>query len=362
LAPHVDAEEALWEEMPLREDEMNFDIRRESAWTGRPHRRAVAAAIGVILCCGLALPAAAEDASSYPSKPVRIYVPYGPGGVGDLTMRILAEKASDVSGQQFVIENRPGAGGFLSAKAVLGADADGYSLGVTGNGQAISMTLFQKTRTYDVLKDFTQVSITGTFEMLLAVKGDSQFKTLKDVLDYAKKNPGKLNLGAVNPGSTQNLSAHLFKQTTGADVTIVPYKTTPELVTAILRGDVNLGFDFYAGFHGAISDGKVRIIATSGAKRNPLLKDVPTAVESGLPEYIVTSWNGLSSRAGLPAPILAKLNKIIVTSLADPAVRAKALKLGIDASGSTPKEMHDRMAHDIGKWRTVIEKAHIPTR
>jgi tripartite-type tricarboxylate transporter receptor subunit TctC len=277
-------------------------------------------------------------------------------------MRILAEKASDVSGQQFVIENRPGAGGFLSAKAVLGADADGYSLGVTGNGQAISMTLFQKTRTYDVLKDFTQVSITGTFEMLLAVKGDSQFKTLKDVLDYAKKNPGKLNLGAVNPGSTQNLSAHLFKQTTGADVTIVPYKTTPELVTAILRGDVNLGFDFYAGFHGAISDGKVRIIATSGAKRNPLLKDVPTAVESGLPEYIVTSWNGLSSRAGLPAPILAKLNKIIVTSLADPAVRAKALKLGIDASGSTPKEMHDRMAHDIGKWRTVIEKAHIPTR
>jgi tripartite-type tricarboxylate transporter receptor subunit TctC len=222
--------------------------------------------------------------------------------------------------------------------------------------------LFQKTRTYDVLNDFTQVSITGTFEILMAVKGDSPFKTVKDVLNYARDNPGKLNLGAVNPGSTQNLSAHLFKQTTGADVTIVPYKTTPELITAIIRGDVDLGFDFYAGFHGVISDNKVRIIATSGGKRNPLLKDVPTAVESGLPDYVVTSWNGLSSRAGLPKPILGKLNKLIVTALADPGVREKALKLGIDAHGSTPQEMHDRMARDIVKWRTVIEKAHIATR
>ena len=187
------------------------------------------------------------------------------------------------------------------------------------------MTLF-KNRTYDVLTDFTQVSVTGTFEMLLAVKQDSPFKNLQDLMDFARKNPGKLNLGAVNPGSTQNLSAHLFKQTTGADVTVVPHKTTPELVTGLLRGDIHLGFDFYAGFQGAIADKQLRIIATSGEQRNPLLKDVPTAVESGLPDYVVTSWNGLASRAGLPEPILRKLNKLIVTALADPGLQERALR------------------------------------
>ncbi|MBN8965713.1 MAG: tripartite tricarboxylate transporter substrate binding protein, partial [Rhizobiales bacterium] len=296
----------------------------------------------------------AEDAQAFPSKPVRIFVPYGAGGVGDLTMRLLAQQLSEDVGQQFVIENRPGAGGSISAMAALTAAPDGYSLAVTGNGQAISMTLF-KSRTYDVLNDFTQVSITGTFEMLLAVKQDSPFKNLQDIVDFARKNPGKLNVGAVNPGSTQNLSAHLFKQTTGAEVTIIPYKTTPDVVTAILRNDIQMGFDFYAGFQGSIADKQLRILATSGEHRNPLLKGVPTAVESGLPDYIVTSWNGLSGRAGLPEPILKKLNGLIVKALDAPSVREKGLKLGIDMRGSTPKQMHDRMANDIVKWRRVIE-------
>jgi tripartite-type tricarboxylate transporter receptor subunit TctC len=326
-------------------------------------RRGAAFLAGCLaLLAGFAGPAGAKDEQSFPNRPARIFVPYGPGGVGDLTMRLLAQKLTENTGQQFIIENRPGAGGSLSAKAVLGAEADGYSMAVTGNGQAISMTLFQRTRTYDVLTDFTQVSITATFEMLLAVKGDSKFKTLQDVIDFARKNPGKLNIGAVNPGSTQNLSAHLFKQTTGVDVAIIPYKTTPSLVTAILRGDMDLAFDFYAGLQGAINDKTIRILATSGEQRHPLLKDVPTAIESGLPDYVVTSWNGLSTRAGLPDPILRKLNKLIVTALADPVVREKALRLGIDTRGSTPEEMRARMTRDIAKWRAVIEKANIPTQ
>ncbi len=311
-----------------------------------------------VLSAGFCLSASAQDVESYPNKPVRIFVPYGPGGVGDLTMRLLALKLSDNTGQQFIIENRPGAGGSLSSKAALSAPADGYALAVTGNGQAISMTLF-KARTYDVLADFTQISITGTFEMLLAVKQDSPFRTIKDLLEFARKNPGKLNFGAVNPGSTQNLSAHLFKQLTGTDVAIIPHKTTPELVTSILRGDIQVGFDFYAGFQGPIADSQLRIIATSGEERNPLLKDVPTALETGLPEYVVTSWNGLASRAGLPEPILRKLNNQIVTALRDPGLQDKALKLGIDARGSTPEQMRDRMARDIVKWRAVIEKSGI---
>jgi tripartite-type tricarboxylate transporter receptor subunit TctC len=207
-------------------------------------------------------------AADYPTKPVRVFVPYGPGGVGDLTMRLLADKLGDQLKQQFVIENRPGAGGIVSATQVLRAAADGYTLGEIGNGQAISASLFNKLP-FDVLKDFTPISVAASFEMLLAVPGNSPYKSLQDIVDAAKKNPGKLNLGAINPGSTQNLSAHLFRQVTGADFAIVTYRTTPELVTALLRGDVDLGFDYYAGFVGEIGDGKLRIVATSGEERDP---------------------------------------------------------------------------------------------
>jgi tripartite-type tricarboxylate transporter receptor subunit TctC len=322
----------------------------------------LARAVAIVLAgAALALssvPASTQDADSYPNKPVRIFVPFGAGGVGDLTMRLLAQKLSDDTGQQFVIENRPGAGGSIAARAALSAPADGYALAVTGNGQAIAMTLF-KARAYDVLTDFAQVSVTGSFEMLLATKQDSRFKSLNDVVDYARKNPGKLSLGAINPGSTQNLSAHLFKQLTGTDVAIIPHNTTPDLVTALMRGDVDIGFDFYAGFQGAIADRQIRIVATAGETRSPLLKDVPTAVESGLKDYVVTSWNALSTRAGIPDPVLRKLNGLVVKALQDPALKERAMRLGIDARGSTPEEMRDRMARDIAKWRVVIEKANI---
>jgi len=242
-----------------------------------------AIAIGLaVMCAALAsampLPARAE--TDYPNRPVRVFIPYGPGGVADVTMRLLAQKLGEATKQQFVIENRPGAGGLLAVKGVLDSPPDGYTLGVVGNGQAIGVSLF-KNRTYNPLTDFTHVAITARFEMLLAVSGASPYRTLQDVVTAARKNPGKLNLGAINPGSTQNLSAHMFKQMTGLDVAIIPYKTTPDLVTAILRRDVDVGFDYLAGFQGAMSDNKVRIIATSGEERDPVLPNVPTAKESG---------------------------------------------------------------------------------
>jgi tripartite-type tricarboxylate transporter receptor subunit TctC len=300
----------------------------------------------------------ARSESSFPVKPIHISIPYGAGGVGDLTVRLLAQKLTERTKQQVVIENRPGAGGLLSAKAVLEAPPDGYTLGLIGNGQAISMSLF-KSRPYNVLTDFAFVSITARFEMLLAVRADSPLKTLQDVVTAARRTPGKLNFGAVNPGSTQNLSAHLLKQVGELDVTIIPYKTTPDLITAILRNDVDVGFDFYAALQPVIIDNKVRIVATSGEERNPLLPNVPTAKESGFPQYIVTSWNGLASAAGLPADVLAALNEQINAALSDPALQATAGKLGIDARASTPEEMRDRMAADIKKWAAVIEKAGI---
>jgi tripartite-type tricarboxylate transporter receptor subunit TctC len=312
------------------------------------------------LVAGLAavISTAARAEPSFPIKPIHIFIPYGAGGVGDLTVRLLAQKLTERTKQQVVIENRPGAGGLLSAKGVLDAPPDGYTLGLFGNGQAISMSLF-KSRPYNVLTDFSFVSITARFEMLLAVKADSPLRTLPDVVAAARKSPGKLNFGAVNPGSTQNLSAHLLKQVGELDVTIVPFKTTPDLITAILRGDVDVGFDFYAGFQSVIVDNKVRIVATSGEQRNPLLPDVPTAKESGFPQYIVTSWNGLAAPAGLPADVLAILNREINAALSDPALLQTAAKLGIDAHGSTPEEMRERMAANVKKWAAVIEKAGI---
>jgi len=298
-------------------------------------------------------------AAEYPLRPIRMLVPYGAGGVADVTMRLLAEQLGNRLKQQFVIENRPGAGGIAAMRELLRSPADGYTLGEMGNGQTISASLFKKLP-YDVLRDFTPISMTATFEMLLAVADASPYHVLKDVVDAARKNPGKLNLGAINAGSTQNLSAHLFRLITGADVTIVTYRTTPDLLTALLRGDVDVGFDYYAAFNGVIGPGNIRIIATSGEHRNPLLKDVPTAKESGFPNYIVSAWNGLAAPPGLPADLLTVLNEEINRALASPELQQRMIGLGIDAGGSTPDRMHARMEQDAMKWREVIDKAGIP--
>ena len=323
----------------------------------RPNRFFAAAIISAAVVLTAVMPGEAQ--TGYPQKPVRLFVPYGPGGVGDLTMRLLADKLGEEVKQQFVIENRPGAGGIVNMTGVLRAPPDGYTLGEMGNGQAISMSLF-KELPYNVLTDFASISVAASFEMLLAVPDKSPYKSLKDVVDAAQKNPGKINLGAINPGSTQNLSAYLFQQVTGAEFTIIPYRTTPDLVTALLRGDVDLGFDFYAGLQAEIGPGKIRIIATSGEQRDPLLKDVPTAKESGFSDYVVTSWNGVAASAKVPTDIINTLSLDINRALSDPELKQKSLNLGIDASGSTPQQMHDRLAADVVKWRNVIEKAGIP--
>jgi len=328
---------------------------------GRCSRRAwFRTAIGCALALLVSPPAGlAQAPNGYPSKPVRLLVPYGAGGVGDQTMRLLANSLSQRVKQQIVIENRPSAGGIISMTEVLRAAADGYTLGEMGNGQAISMSLFTSLR-YDLLRDFSPISVAASFAMLLAVPDRSPYKSLEQLVEAGRKNPGKLNLGAINPGSTQNLSAHLFKQITGVSFTIIPYRTAPDLVTALLRGDVDLGFDYYATFQSVIGPDRLRIIATAGENREPLLTGVPTAKESGFAAYVVTSWNGIGARAGVPAEITSFLNAEINRSLASPDIQGQFRALGIDPSGSTPAQMWDRMAQDSRKWRDVIEKADIP--
>jgi tripartite-type tricarboxylate transporter receptor subunit TctC len=316
-------------------------------------------AFSLTLGCAVLCGGRGHAAGVYPQQAVRMFVPYGPGGAGDLTSRLLADKLSQSLKQPFVVENRPGAGGIAAMRAVLDAPADGYTLGVMGNGQAISRTLFENIP-YDVLKDFAPISVAANFEMLLAVPPTSPYQSVRELIAAARKAPGKLNLGAINPGSTQNLSAHLFEQLSDAQFTIVTYRTTPDLVTALLRGDVDLGFDFFAGFGSTIGPDKLRIIATSGRERDPLLTDVPTAKESGLPDYIVTSWNGIGTRAGVPAEVVATLNSAIRRAVAAPDLQEQSMRLGLQARASSPEEMHERMAKDVAKWREVIEKAGIP--
>jgi putative tricarboxylic transport membrane protein len=331
-----------------------------SSQTARADRRLTALIAGLaVLLLSQAVCSSAHAQPKFPTKPVRLILPFGAGGVADVTMRLLGQKLTEKWGQQVIIENKPGAGGILAQQTLLAAPPDGHAMSVTGNGTAIGMTLF-KNRPYDILKDFTSVSITATFEMLLVTRPDAPFKTVAEFLDHAKKNPGKVNLGAINPGSTQNLSAHLFKLMTGVDATIVTYRVTPDLLTGVLRGDIDLAFDYYAAFKGPLSDNKIRVVASADDERNPLLPNVPTVKESGLPDYVVTSWNALSAPRGLPPDILAVLNRDINAALADPELRHKARELGLNAQGSTPEAMRDRMARDIKRWAEVIEKAGVP--
>jgi tripartite-type tricarboxylate transporter receptor subunit TctC len=319
---------------------------------------------GILVGCAILLAGAGGDraqaqSGGYPNKPIRLLVPYGAGGVGDQTMRLLANKLSQQIKQQIVIENRPSGGGVLSMSELLRAPMDGYTIGEMGNGQAISMSLFSNLR-YDLLKDFSPISIAGSFAILIAVPDRSPYKSLRDIVDDARRNPGKLTLGAINPGSTQNLSAHLFQQITGINATIVPYRTTPDLVTALLRSDIDLGFDYFAALQSVIGPDKVRIIATTGDRRDPLLVDVPTAKESGYPSFVVTSWNGIGTRAGFPPDAMRFLNVEINRALSALDLQEQFRVLGIDPSGSTPEEMWERMTRDSRKWRDVIEKAGIP--
>jgi tripartite-type tricarboxylate transporter receptor subunit TctC len=305
------------------------------------------------------LPAGAQ--APYPQRPVMLIVPYGPGGIADTGMRILAEKLSAKFGQQVVVDNRPGAGGIIAAKAGSSAAADGYTLLMTGNNNAISEALF-KSLPYNILTDFASTSTTSFFDLLIVTREGSPLKSLQDVIKAAQANPGKLNVGTINPGSTQNLAAELFRSTAGVNLTIVPFRTSPDMAGAILRGDLDVAFEFYAALQGQILDHKVRALASTGAKRTAYLPDVPTVEESGIKGYEVASWNGISVPAATPKPIIDTISRAINEVLPLPDVQEKAKRLGMDMRGSTPEEMTARMKADIAKWSAVIEKAGIPKR
>lgn len=296
--------------------------------------------------------------ASYPNKPVRIVLPFAAGGVADITARIIAEKLSDKLGQRFYIENQAGAGGIAAARTVISSPPDGYTLALLSNGTAVSVSLFNKLP-FDPLKDFEPISSLGFFDFVFSTGANSAFKTLGDFIAAAKAKPGALNVGTINIGSTQNLSAELFKTAAGIDFTIVPYRGTPEILVSLLQGNVAVMIDSYSSMKGNLADQKIIALASSGPMRSESTPDIATVKESGVADYDVVSWNALFAPAGTPAAIVNTLNGALQDILADADIKKRLLELGIAAKASTPQEISARLKADIDKWRTVIEKAGI---
>ena len=325
----------------------------KSDWRRRVGVPVMATAVAIVVGMGVT-----RAQTKYPEKPVRIILPYGPGGVGDVTMRLVAQKLSERLGKNFFIDNRPGAGGIVSAKAALTFPADGYTLYLAGSAAAISESLF-KSLPFSVTRDFTAVSGLASFDMLLATRADSQLDTVAKIVAYGKANPGKLNFGSITSGSTQNLSADLFRMITGVQATLVVFKTTPDMMTAIVRGDIDVGFDYYAPLLPMIANKQIKIIATSGEHASPGLPDVPTVKDSGYPDYVVTGWNALSAPAGVPKDIVTKLNEEIVVVLKMPEIRQRMADLGMEPMIDSPDALNQRLHDDIVKWARVIDAAGI---
>ena len=306
----------------------------------------------------LALPIQAQPLSS---RAIKIIVPFGPGGVADLTVRTVAQKMSDNMGQPVVIENKPGAGGIAAGDTVAKAEADGHTLLLMSNGTAVSAGLF-KSLPFDTVKDFAPISSLGFFDIAIVVPQSSPHKTLADFMAFARANPGKLNIGSINVGSTQNLSAELFKTSANIQAQIVPFNGTPAVITALRGGHIDAAVEILSPMLPQINANEVRALAVFGDKRSTVLKDVPTAAQSGLAGFNASSWNALAAPGKTPKDIVARLNREVKAALDAPDVKKRLLELNIDPTYSTPEQLATLLAAEIRRWSEVIAKAKIPTQ
>jgi len=297
-------------------------------------------------------------AQTYPVRPIRLILPFGPGGVADVTARIVTEKLGEKLGQRFIIENMPGAGGITAARAVLSSPPDGYTLALLSNGTAISVSLF-KSLNFNPVIDFVPVSSMGYFDFIFVTKSSSPYATLMDFIKEAKAKPGTLNVGTINVGSTQNLAAQLFKSTAGVDVTIVPFRSSPDVLIALLRGDIQMAIENYTAVQSHVADKAAIAVSSSGLVRTSFLPDVPTVKEAAGGDFEARSWNAIFAPKGTPPAVIATLNAALRQVLEMPDLKKRALDLGIEAKASSPEEILDRLKADIDKWADVIERAGI---
>jgi tripartite-type tricarboxylate transporter receptor subunit TctC len=301
----------------------------------------------------------AWSANAYPARPVTLIVPFAPGGIADLTARIVAEAMGRDLGQPIVVDNRPSAGNIVGSAAVAQARPDGYTLLLLSNGNAVSASLFRKLP-FDVSRDFAPVSTLGFFDLVVLAHGGSRYRTLADVLDETRKRPGKVTIATIAPGSTQNLAAELFKSTAGIDALIVPYKASPAVLSAVRSGEIDIAFEILGPMLSQIKAGVVRPLAVTSQVRYPGLPDVPCARETaGLADYWVASWNALAAPAATPEPIIERLAQATRAAIALPTVHAKLVSLGVRPAAGSPAELRALLSGEIARWRAVIVAAHI---
>jgi tripartite-type tricarboxylate transporter receptor subunit TctC len=297
-------------------------------------------------------------AQSYPNKPIRLVLPYAPGGIIDYVGRTLAQHLAEPLGQTVVAENRPGAGGIAGTDAVARSAPDGYTIVIMDPAIVINPTL-QPSIPYDLFRQLQTVSIVSSSPEVLVVAPQLPVKTLAELIAYGKANPGKLNFASAGVGTTPHLAGELFKQRTGIDATHVPYRGIGQSFTDMMSGKVQFAFSSIAGALPFTSDNRVRPIATTGLKRTPVYPDLPTVDEAGLKGFEVDLWLGIFAPAGLPPDVLNRLNAAITKTLQNPDVKTALAKVGVEPRGTTAQDGAAFLKAEYDKWKVVIAEGKI---
>ena len=310
-------------------------------------------------CMWAFVPLAALSAQPLSDKPIRIVVPFGAGGVADVTARIVAQQLSTQMGQPVVIDNKPSAGGIVAAEAVVKSVADGHTLFLMSNGSAVTVNMF-KQLPFDMVKDLKPVSTLGYFDIGVVADASAPFPNLRDVIAFAKSNPGKLNIGSINVGSTQHLAAELFKSTAGVDAQIIPFNGTPAVTTALRGKQIDVAVEILAPITGQIQSNALKLLAVMGQERSVLLPNIPTAQEQGVQGFVASSWNALAVSAKTPDALVQRLNQEIVAAVQHPDVVRKLQLQHVHAKPSSPDAASQLLQTEIQRWGEVIEAAGIP--
>ena len=312
----------------------------------------LALAVGI---CGMS----AASAQPYPARPIKLIVPFPPGGPVDVTARIIAQHLPRTLGQTVVVENRAGAAGALGAKAVAGSDPDGYTLLCGNISTLVVLPAVTNNRDYDPAKAFVPIAKVSQNHEVLVVHPAFPAKSVAELIAYAKANPGKLNFGSAGHGNATHLAAELFKLKTGTDIVHIPYKGAAEAVTGVLGGQVHMFFGDIGGVLPLMREGTLRALAVSSEARNPLVPDLPTMIESGVPDYVVLTYIGVVAPAGTPESIISRLSTAINASLTAPEVVAAFAKLGAEVRPDSPQAFAAFLAAETQKWATVAKAANI---
>ncbi|MDB5857193.1 MAG: hypothetical protein JWQ76_882 [Ramlibacter sp.] len=309
-------------------------------------------------CLPLALAGTSRAQASFPSRAVRIILPFAPGGAGDMVARVLAERLTDLWKQPVIIENKAGASGIVATQAVQVAPPDGYVVTLASFQHAVNPFLVAKLP-YDSLKDFTPISQVSNTQLILVANPSLPVRNVRELIAYAKQNPGKLNYASAGNGSSTQLAAALLSSMAGIEMVQVAYKGSGPALLGMMSNEANLGFDGLISALPQIRAGKLKALAMAGSKRSPQLPDVPTVAESGVPGFDTGSWLGIIGPANMPADVVNKWQHDVASVLAQPAVRDRYLEGGIDPVGSTPAEFTRFLQSEMTRWADVIAKAGI---